>query len=144
MTAPPALLILGFGRFGRALAELAHDAGVAVRACDPSTSVPLVWRAASTSELLQGPGIVVPAVPMGAFRRVLEALRRELRAEHTLMDVCSVKHEAQNAMRELCGMEIPWVATHPLFGPLSIALGERPLRAVVCSDTPHEGALARA
>ena len=142
MNPPQTLLLFGFGRFGRALAELAHDAGLRVRAHDPAVVVPDPWRAGSASELLREPGLVVPAVPMGAFRGLLESLRPALGAAHTLVDVCSVKHPARRAMQELCGGEVPWVSTHPLFGPMSIALGERPLRVVVCPDTPHPAAVS--
>src|ERR1019366_2790014 len=36
----------------------------------------------------------------------------------------------------------PWVATHPLFGPLSLALAERPLRVVLCPAAADPGAAA--
>jgi prephenate dehydrogenase len=35
------------------------------------------------------------------------------------------------------------VATHPLFGPASLARGERPLRAVVCPNPAHPDAVRR-
>ena len=47
-------------------------------------------------------------------------------------------------MTSLLGADIPWVATHPLFGPASIARGETPLRAVVCPNTIHPAAAERA
>ena len=43
----------------------------------------------------------------------------------------------------MLGDEIPWVATHPLFGPLSLALAERPLRVVLCPAKAHPRAAAR-
>ena len=47
-------------------------------------------------------------------------------------------------MTSLLGADIPWVATHPLFGPASIARGETPLRAVVCPNPIHPTAAVRA
>jgi prephenate dehydrogenase len=44
-------------------------------------------------------------------------------------------------MAEVLGDEIPWIATHPLFGPDSLARGERPLRVVVVPSTRHPAAL---
>src|SRR5262249_44128203 len=41
------------------------------------------------------------------------------------------------------GEAIPWVGTHPMFGPVSLARGERPLRAVVCPNPSHADAVAR-
>jgi len=146
MTTPDRLAILGYGRFGRALTELALAADVAVRVLDPAAEVPGGLRATGADELLGsflgGGGIIVPAVPMQSFRRVLEEIRPHCTAAHTVLDVASVKRSAVQAMGEVLGDEVPWVATHPLFGPMSIGLGERPLRVVVCPDTPHEAAPA--
>jgi prephenate dehydrogenase len=47
-------------------------------------------------------------------------------------------------MREVLGAEHPWVGTHPLFGPLSLAKAERPLRVVVCPNPQHPEAGPRA
>ena len=56
------------------------------------------------------------------------------------MDVGSIKQRAVQAMSEVLGRRIPWVSTHPLFGSSTIALGERPLLAVVCPNALHPGA----
>jgi hypothetical protein len=40
-------------------------------------------------------------------------------------------------MTQVFGLAQPWVATHPLFGPASLARGERPLRVVVCPNPLH-------
>jgi len=143
MNSGSTILLLGFGRFGRALAELAHDAGLGVRALDPGVAVPDPWRVDEPAQLLAQPGLVVPAVPMARFRGVLEAIRPLCGPQHTLVDVGSVKSGARAALDEICGAAIPWVCAHPLFGPMSVALGERPLRVVLCTDTPHAQALAR-
>jgi prephenate dehydrogenase len=47
-------------------------------------------------------------------------------------------------MERVLGSTVPWVATHPLFGPVNIARGQRTLRAVVCPNELHAGAAARA
>ncbi|MFT7669397.1 MAG: prephenate dehydrogenase [Planctomycetota bacterium] len=138
------LHLLGWGRFGEAIAELARDAGHTIRAFDPDAEVPAEWRATSVQDLLSEPGLVLCAVPMAKFYSILVELRPHLGAQHTIVDVASVKHGAREAMLEVCGDQIPWVSTHPLFGPTSIALGERPLRVVVCPDTPHRAAFEAA
>lgn len=140
MSTSNSLLLLGFGRFGGSLAELAVEAGMRVRAFDPVVEVPHPFGVASVPELLRDSGLVLCAVPMGSFRSILESIRPHCTAEHTIIDVSSVKHGARVSMDEICGGEVPWVSTHPLFGPMSIALGERPLRVVVCPDTPHRAA----
>jgi len=47
-------------------------------------------------------------------------------------------------MDELLGADIAHVGTHPLFGPLSLARGERPLRTVICASAQHADAAQRA
>lgn len=144
MSAPRTLLLLGYGRFGRTLHELAEPTGWRVRAHDPGAEVPPELRAETAAELLAEPGVVIPAVPVEGLREVLAAARPSLRGEHVVAEVGSVKHDARRALEELLGEEVPWVQTHPLFGPMSVALGREPLRVVLCPDTPHSGALEAA
>jgi len=139
-----ALGILGYGRFGRALAELAADAGLDVRAFDSVTTVPADLRAESSADLARTCGQVMLAVPTQALRACVEELRPHLTPDHLVMDVASVKLEPEAVMAELLGTDIPWVATHPLFGPSAMALGERPLRAVVCPNGLHPAAASEA
>jgi prephenate dehydrogenase len=47
-------------------------------------------------------------------------------------------------LEAVLGAAVPWVGSHPLFGPASLALGERPLRVVVCPNAIHPGAATRA
>lgn len=144
MDGTPHIAILGYGRFGQALTELILDARRPLRVYDPDAAVPEAVRARDTGEALRGAVLVVPAVPVDAFHDVLEQIRTTLTPAHVICDVTSVKHGAVTSMHQLLGDDIPWVATHPLFGPASIARGERPLRVVVCPDTPHPAAAAAA
>lgn len=136
--------ILGHGRFGRALAELAEDAGLTVRALDPSAEVPEARRASSLPELIAGAPIVMIAVPVTAMAGALASIAPLLRPEQLVVDVGSVKVLPTNAMAAALGDRIPWVATHPLFGPTSLALAERPLRVVICPNPMHPTATSRA
>ncbi len=81
-------------------------------------------------------------VPVWAFASVLREIRPHLSAGHVVVDVCSVRGGPEQAMRSLLGSEIPWVGTHPLFGPSSVARGERPLRVVVAPNELHPEAVA--
>ena len=136
--------IIGYGRFGRALGELLEAAGIGYRAMDPTADIPEPLRAGSIPELLAGAGYVVVAVPVPKMRAVLETLRPHLRAEHLVLDVGSVKVRPVRDMTEVLGTQVPWVGTHPLFGPLSLAMAERPLRVVVCPNPLHPDAAGRA
>ena len=142
--------ILGYGRFGRALGQLLAEAGVSHRAYDPVLAppvqaplVPEEFRAHSLRDLVSGARFVIVAVPVPRIRSALVDLRPHLRAEQIVLDVGSVKVGPAAALAEVLGDAIPWVATHPLFGPLSLALAERPLRVVLCPAGAHPGAAER-
>jgi prephenate dehydrogenase len=135
--------IVGFGRFGRALGQLLLDAGARVRAYDPQGDLPADVRADSPETLVRGAAFVVLATPLASIRTALSQLRPHLTAGHTVLDVGSVKVMPAEAMSESLGDEVPWVATHPLFGPTSLASGERPLRVVVCPSALHPDAVER-
>lgn len=146
-SAPPARIgkvaFLGYGRFGAALGSLLRDAGLAVRAFDPAADIPEATRAASLPELVDGVDLVLVAVPVPAVREALVSLRPHLAPGQVVADVGSVKTVPARAMAEVLGDARPWVATHPLFGPASLARGERPLRAVVCPNPAHPDAVRR-
>jgi prephenate dehydrogenase len=133
--------ILGYGRFGRALGGLLSEAGIPHRAHDPLADVPPEHRADSLRDLVETATFVVVAVPVTRMRAALSDLRPHLRPSHVVLDVGSVKVFPAAALAEVLGDDIPWCATHPLFGPSSLALAERPLRVVVCPAPP---AFARA
>ncbi len=135
--------ILGYGRFGAALGQLLSEAGIAHRAFDPHARVPDAHRAGSPRELVAGAGFVVVAVPVASMRAALRELAPHLRPSQVVFDVGSVKVRPVAALSEALGDAIPWCATHPLFGPLSLARAERPLRVVVCPAGAHPAAAAR-
>ncbi len=136
--------ILGFGRFGAALADLVLEQGQRVLAFDPQVAVPEDLRADSLGHLLESSDVVILCVPVGVMESTLRSIRPNLREDQLVMDVGSVKTGPVALMQDILGTEIPWAATHPLFGPTSIALGERPLGVVVCPNLQHSSAVERA
>ncbi|MFV1964918.1 MAG: prephenate dehydrogenase/arogenate dehydrogenase family protein [Pirellulaceae bacterium] len=136
--------MLGYGRFGQALAQLIIDSGLRVSAFDPVAAVPEALAAASPAELVREAFEVFIAVPTVETKNALRLLQPHVTPQHTVIDVGSVKHGAVQAMMDVLGETVPWVATHPLFGSSSIALGERPLVTVVCPNPLHPQAAARA
>lgn len=135
------IAFLGYGRFGAALGSLFQEAGDRVRALDPRAEIPAEARAGSLAELVQGADFVVIAVPVPRIADALAALRPHLDPKQIVFDVGSVKVGPTAALAAALGRDIPWVATHPLFGPVSLLRGERPLRAVVCPNPVHPGAV---
>ncbi len=126
--------ILGYGRFGRAWARLLQESGMKVRAHDPWEPVPAPLKLDSPDELMAACRLVFLAVPVPALADALEASSGGVSGEHLLIDVSSVKLEPARAMARILGQRCRWVPSHPLFGPTSLALGERPLRVVVCPE----------
>ncbi|MFC5437058.1 prephenate dehydrogenase/arogenate dehydrogenase family protein [Rhodanobacter umsongensis] len=146
MVAEPAttFAVLGYGRFGQAFAGLLLQAGHRVRAFDPHADVPAALAAASMSAAVDDASWIVLAMPVPHMGEALRMLRPQLHAGQTVLDVGSVKMRPCALMDELLGAEIAHVGTHPLFGPLSLARGERPRRAVICASARHPHAAARA
>ncbi len=135
-------LVVGYGRFGRALATLLNESGHTVYAVDPTAEVPT--ELALPSGGVGAVDIVVLCVPVVATDRVLSDLAPDLGPRHLVMDVASVRAPAEASMRRVLGSRVPWVGTHPLFGPSSLALGERPLQVVICPNDLHPDAAERA
>jgi prephenate dehydrogenase len=133
--------IVGFGRFGRSLAELMAESGIGVHAYDPFAPVPAPFAAASLGALIRASQMVVLAVPVPALEDVVIAASPFLAGHQVVLDVASVKVRPTELFdRHLAG-RVPWAATHPLFGPASIARRERPLRVVVCPNHRHPSAV---
>lgn len=135
--------ILGYGRFGRALASLLHEAGHAYRAWDPVADIPAERRAAGLRDLTEGHEALVLAVPIPALGNLIRDLRPHLRPDQLVFDVGSVKVGPCALLEAHLGTAIPHAGTHPLFGPVSLARAERPLRVVLCASPRHPEAAAR-
>jgi prephenate dehydrogenase len=140
----PPLGILGFGHFGRALASLAESVAVPWRAVDPGAKFPAGRVLASARDLAAQCRTLVLCIPVPALETALADLRPALTPDHLVLDVGSVKAWPSDVMRRLLATAIPWCATHPLFGPVSLSRAERPLRVVVCPNRQHPAAAARA
>ena len=135
--------ILGYGRFGRALGALLHEAGHTYRAWDPVTEIPADHRAAGLRDLVDADETLVLAVPIRALAPLLTELRPHLRTDQLVFDVGSVKVGPCALLEEHLGAAIPHAGTHPLFGPVSLARAERPLRVVLCASPHHPTAAQR-
>ena len=135
--------ILGYGRFGRALGALALQAGHGYQAWDPVSEVPAEHRAASLRDLVDANQVLALAVPLQALDGVVQGLRPHLNAEHLVFDVGSVKMGPCGLLGKYLGAAVPHAGTHPLFGPVSLARAERPLRVVLCPSPAHPVAATR-
>jgi prephenate dehydrogenase len=140
---PGTLGILGYGRFGQALAGLLQAQGYRWYAHDPVTPVPAAHAVVSPEALAMQTDVLIVAVPVSQFESALRALRPHLQPHHIVIDVASVKQGPCEMMDAALGRDIAHVGAHPLFGPLSIARAE-PLRTVICPSALHPHAADRA
>ncbi|MBL0210080.1 MAG: prephenate dehydrogenase/arogenate dehydrogenase family protein [Holophagaceae bacterium] len=134
--------IIGFGRFGAALAGLLREAGTPVRAWDPAAPVPGEFRVESSAALARWADFIVLAVPIPRTEAVLLGLRPYLESRHIVIDVGSVKTVPCAVLDRLLGDDVPHAGTHPLFGPLSLARAD-PLQTVICPSPRHPQAAKR-
>lgn len=134
--------LFGYGRFGRAFADLLRQAGHDVHVFDPHAEVPAALASASPGDAIADAGWVVLAMPVPLLHQALRELRPLLQSGQTVLDVGSVKERPCALLDQYLGDAIPHAGTHPLFGPLSLARGE-PLRVVLCASTRHPDAARR-
>jgi prephenate dehydrogenase len=115
--------IVGNGRFGSFLAKIVRenrkDWEVRVYSSrrKPDNKSFSSLRETCSSDLL------MPAVPISAFRETLGRIKPYLREYTVVCDVCSVKVYPVLWMREVLGRKQPIIATHPMFGPDSTENG---------------------
>lgn len=128
--------LIGFGQFGQLAAGVlnAHfDVLVSDAAPDAAARAAELGVAFGTLEEAASREVVVVAVPVPAMRGVFAAIAPHLKAGALVIDVGSVKMLPVQWMTELLPPSVDIVATHPLFGPQSVARDGLPgLRFVVC------------
>lgn len=136
--------LLGYGRFGRAFADMLHAAGHDLRVYDPQAEVPAAFAAPSLAAAVEGADWIVLAMPVPFVHDALLDLRPHLQPGQAVIDVGSVKLHPCTAMDELLGADIAHAGTHPLFGPISLARGDKPRRVVICPAAGHPRTAERA
>lgn len=117
--------IIGFGQFGQlAAAQLAgrfaigaHDAHKAEADITAAGCAPLSLEQAAASD------IVMIAVPVQVMESVIGSIAPLVRPGATIIDVASVKMLPSRWLAQHMPERVHIVATHPLFGPQSTALG---------------------
>lgn len=119
------------------------DLGLCVSAYDPTAQVPPNLRAPSLAALSANSQVIILCLPLEQFEDGLKELRPHLGENHLVLDVGSVKLEPVQTFRQVLGDSVHWVGTHPLFGPTSMARGDRPLRVVICEGSAQAKHRAR-
>lgn len=126
--------IIGFGRFGRLLAELMqadYDVAIVDNNADAQEAAKQMGLTPIPFALLTQADVIFLAVPIAALEGVLQQLQPIAHKDQTVIDICSVKvYPAKLMQRYLPDCQT--LASHPLFGPDSAKHGLKGLKIVLC------------
>lgn len=113
------ITIIGAGNFGSALQRLfsIYAADLTVHMTDRQGDSDRVAR----PELISASKVVIPAVPISQFESVLRQIAPLLSPETIVVDVCTIKEFSEGRMKEILPEDCYLIASHPLFGPESLA-----------------------
>lgn len=116
--------IIGFGRFGKVLANILQK-GFSIKAYDlnPTGAFPGVEFINLESVLKEK--VIFIAVPIRHFELVVKEISPLLPAGTTIIDVCSVKKHPAEIMDKNLPENVGIIATHPMFGPDSFISNNR-------------------
>jgi prephenate dehydrogenase len=116
------IAIIGFGRFGKLLAEILSPYGdvfiVARKKINDSSFKQIEYKD------LKDIDWVIPSVPISSLKKVLKEINPFLKRGSLVMDVCSVKVHPSDWMKEILSSDIEILASHPMFGPDSVKDGK--------------------
>lgn len=121
--------ILGYGRFGKLWATCLEPFGE-VRIFDPKPSKEQPF---DSLEKVLASDLLFVLVPIGRFEVVCKSIVKKIPATTVVVDACSVKVHPAKVMQKVFSKKQPLIATHPLFGPDSVArLGLKGRKIVLC------------
>lgn len=136
--------LIGYGRFGAFVAPLlARRASVVVYDIHRSRREQLPQRT-RRGRLAEAAGqeVVLLAVPVSEFKKVLLRIRPLLRPGSLVVDVSAVKALPIRWMKRYLPRTVEILGTHPFFGPDSARRGLRGLTLVLCPVRIGGGRLA--
>jgi prephenate dehydrogenase len=147
MSTAPGLGVIGFGAFGRLLAQhLRQRFALVVTDRRPlkAEADALGVRWGELAEVAAQPDVVF-AVPVQDLAAAASAARPHLRRRARVYDVASVKTKPLRLLDELLPPGVALLGLHPMFGPQSARHGVRGLKVVVCRPAaPRRAAAPRA
>ncbi|MEK6757784.1 MAG: prephenate dehydrogenase/arogenate dehydrogenase family protein [Nanoarchaeota archaeon] len=127
--------IIGFGNFGKFIANhLKEKAEIVITDIFDKTkdAEKIGIKFISLDNALKNK-IIILAVPMEKFTETLHKIKNKLIPETLILDVCSLKIFACNAMKEILPKTIEIVGTHPLFGPQSAPDDIKGMKIALCN-----------
>ena len=110
----PKIGIIGFGRFGKILAEiLSTENEIFIH--DPK-GINGEYHRLPLSEIVKCEVLFI-AVPIREFENIIKSLQKLNLQNTTIIDVCSVKIHPVKVMEKYLPKNVGIIATHPMFGP---------------------------
>jgi prephenate dehydrogenase len=115
--------IIGYGRIGKLICKyLAQDFDVVIFDNSEDTIPPNEKNSRFSSlEDVCNSDIIIPAVPISQFEKVIIEIKNLIKPGTMIVDVCSVKEHPVEVMKIHLSEEIHILGTHPMFGPDSAA-----------------------
>ena len=108
--------IIGFGRFGKVLANILQK-GFAIKAYDPKPIGEFPGVEFTDLQSLLKEQVIFVAVPIRHFESLIKEISHHLSEGTTIIDVCSVKKYTSDIMKNVLPKEIGIISSHPMFGP---------------------------
>jgi prephenate dehydrogenase len=118
--------LIGYGSFGKLLAihiSRYVQALIYSPSLSPESSLPKNCHYANLKDLAAKSDLVILAINLEHFQKLLETIAPYLKPGTTVMDVCSVKVKPVELMQKYLPKNIQILATHPVFGPQSAGTG---------------------
>lgn len=123
----PSIGIIGRGNFAKLLADLFEPY---------SSSIKMIGRDSSEAdrESVFKSDIIFLSVTLDAYEKVLNDLKKSLKPESLVVDVCSIKVKPSRIIKNILPNHNNILLTHPLFGPQSARDSTKGLRLIVCES----------
>ena len=108
--------IIGFGRFGKILANILQK-GFNIKVYDKKTKDSFHGIEYTSLNNIMNEKNIFIAVPIREFENIINKISPLLKKGTTIIDVCSVKKYPTEIMIKKLNPDIGIIATHPMFGP---------------------------
>ena len=105
------IAVIGYGKFAQTLEKV-------LPIIFPGIPIDMAKRDIKRAAMAQS---IIPAVPIREFETVIKQLAPLVNESHTIIDVCSVKIHPTQVMKNLLPSSVQILATHPMFGPGTLA-----------------------
>jgi len=124
------IAIIGYGRFGRILAEILYPFGKIFIISQRQIKNKKVKQIDYADLKLMD--WVIPAVPISALKKTLKKISPNLAKGSLVMDVSSVKVYPCQWLKKYLPKNMEILGTHPMFGPDSAKYGLDGMQMVIC------------